>query len=559
MKNLLPLLTILFILTSCSQRNNTLFSEIKEFLPHMPDSAFQYLENNRDKIITRKEKATAGLIEYHINNLKEYGFLKDSLLINIMHNNHHYTTNYDQALASYYKGVFLITKQEYEKSIELFHSAEQLANKMKWDHLLGMIYNKSSEVFHELALYNTSIEYADKSIYHFNIANDENLANRALANKIFSLYELRKKEEAQDLYDITKNHALKVGDYHFINDICSELISIMLFYQDIYGAEPFYRDIKSITKGKHILPIEYLYLGNKYTIENQLDSAYYYLSRVNENSLGKYDRTLLKSVLSDYYRQKEDYKKALEYMDQNQTLWASIINDGQRSSLVKVESRSQNLKTRLIYEKKVAERQKVIYWSLVISIILGILLIVIWKRTKKQKEEMNNRIALVSEIVSNLKESNQTLLSKLNIHKEKESRLKEHIESKLTYAKMFADIYYKFPNKPGTILKKMNEMIDLVPENKEFTSGIVNNVNLYYNNAIEKLTQKHTDLTNAEILFSSLIIAGFTIQEMSLILNCNSVDAVYTRKYRLKQKLSINKNIDIEDYLVSFAEENLTS
>lgn len=553
------LLIILVLLTiSCSTqgiRSNSIFNHVQQLLPEEPDSARRYIEKNRHKLISPKQIAWAILMEHYINNLKDYEYYEDSITIKIMQNSHYYTTEYTQALSFYYKGVFLFHKSEYEKAIELFHAAEQTANKLEWYHLLGMIYNKSSEVFFKLELYNTSIEYADKSASQFMLSGDERLATRALATKIFSLYELKECEEAQQLYRLTKKKSLKSDDRKFLTYLNSEIISILLFYGDNNSAQSYYADIKNLRNDTPPTSIESLYCASFYLNRRQPDSAFYYLSHIQDTDLYDYDRISLQSLFSDYYRQKGEYRTALGCMLHNQTLRDSLIHSRQRISLIKVESRSQNLKMRLLYEKKVALRDRIVYWGSVIFFALIVFLFVYLYKARKQKSEMSNRLALVSEMVSDLKESNQTLLSKLDVHKEKENLLKEHIESKLAYAKLFADLYYKFPDKPGTILKKMNEMIDLVPMNKEFTAGIINNVNLYYNNAIEKLLHTHPYLTQAEILFSSLIIAGFCMQEMSLILNCNSVDAVYTRKYRLKQKLSLSKNIDIEDYLAAFALE----
>lgn len=136
MKNLLPFLTFLILLAGCSEQNNhdnALFREVQLLLPHAPDSAFQYLKHNKGEIISRGDKASVELMEYYINDLKEYGFHKDSLVIKIRQNSPLYSSNYDQALAAYYKGVFRMTKYEYEKTIDFFHSAEQIANRMKWD------------------------------------------------------------------------------------------------------------------------------------------------------------------------------------------------------------------------------------------------------------------------------------------------------------------------------------------------------------------------------------------------------------------------------------------
>lgn len=558
MKTSFSLVIFILFAISCSspsKQSNFVFSHIQQLLPEQPDSARRYLEKNQYKLISPKQVAMAILMEHYINDLKEYGYYQDSSTIKIMQNSHHYTTDYTQALSFYYKGVFLLHKSEYEKAIELFHTAERKANRLEWEHLLGMIYNKSSEVFYKLELYNTSIEYADKSASQFILAGDERLATRALATKIFSLYELKEYEEAQQLYQLTKKKSLKSDDRKFLTYLNSELISILLFYGDINSAQSYYVDIKNLCDDTPPTSIESLYCASFYLNRRRPDSAFCYLSHIQDTDLHDYDRISLQSLFSDYYRQKGKYRMALGCMLHNQALRDSLIHSRQRISLIKVESRSQNLKMRLLYEKKVARRDRTVYWGSVIFFTFIVFLFVYQYKTRKQKSEINNQLALVSEMVSNLKESNQTLLSKLDIHKEKENLLKEHIESKLAYAKLFADLYYKFPDKPGTILKKMNEMIDLVPMNKEFTSGIINNVNLYYNNAIEKLLHTHSSLTQAEILFSSLIIAGFSMQEMSLILNCNSVDAVYTRKYRLKQKLSLSKNIDIEDYLAAFTLE----
>lgn len=559
MKQLIPLI-ILVLFTACTSsdnQENPIINHVQDLLPHKPDSAFIYLESHLHNFSTPEDKAVAELLEYYINDLRTFNYQKNSIATDILRNDHYYTDKYYQALGFYYKGVFLIEKLEYEKAIELFNKAEEIAKSMKWDHLLGMIYNKSAEIFYDLALYNTSIEYANKSSQYFISAGDSIFANRSKAYQIYSLAELLRYEDVEQMYQTTKDCARSEGDTDFIEYLDSELIGIYLFKGDIPHAKSVYDDIRTInTSNKHLLA-ELLFLSKKNIEVNQLDSAYYYLSLTDQNKelIHTYDQILLKSIYSSYYQKKGDYKSALSYLNERHNLLDSIANFSNKALLVKLEGYSRELKMQLSYDQKITAQKRIVFGIILAFAAVMIFIFIYRYRFKKQKLELNNRIALVSEIVSDLKHSNQTLLSKLDTHQEKENQLKEHIESRLAYAKMFADLYYKYPNKPGTILKKMNEMIDLVPTNKEFTSGIINNVNLYYNNAIEKLTQKHTGLANTEILFSSLIIAGFSPHEMSLILNCNSLDAVYTRKYRLKQKLNINKNTDVEDYLLRFVQE----
>lgn len=553
-KYFIPLI-FLFFFTGCSslkERGNPIFKDVRELLPCFPDSAYRCMERNRKFFITPKERAIATLTEYYINDLRD--FQKDSLAIDIIRS-HHYADNYYKALACYYKGVDLIDKSDYEKAMELLHAAKQLALDLHWNHLLGMIYNKYAEVFYRLDMYKTSISYADKSFDHFMLSEDCKQANRSLACKIFSLIELGDNEAADEYYSAAKKYALDSGDSVFFTRLCAEQLSIFLFHGNDLRAESVYRDLTENQNEGFVFPVELLYEANKSIKTLQLDSAYHYLTKADRISTGYYDRILLKYFFSKYYRAVKDYGSAFDYMDEYLSLSDTIINLTQRTSLVKLESHSQNLQTKLKYEKKIAEHRRLFYCSIIIIFLLYVIFFFYREKVKRQRDELNKRIAMVSEIVSDLKRSHQTLLSRLDMHKEKESQLKEHIESKLAYAKMFSDIYYKFPNKPGTILKKMNELIDLVPTNSEFTTSVIQNVNLYYDRAIEKLSLKHPDLTDAEILFSSMIIAGFSMQEMSLILNCNSVDAVYMRKHRLKQKLSLPKDINLEDYLADFAGE----
>lgn len=551
-------IVVIFIsYSSCKNKENPIIKHTQELLPNAPDSAYRYLEIHKPHLSSPKDRAIAELLEYYINDMRGCDYQDNNININILKNDHYYSDNYYQALALYYKGVFLMTETEYDKAIELFQKAEEIADNMQWNHLLGMIYNKSAKVFYDLALFKTSIEYVDKSFYHFNLSKDYISANRVLAFKVFSLLELKDYEAADQLFQKVKNQILSTGDINFFNHLCAEQISISLFFKNNAHAESIYNDMKTTNPDSNPHFVEFLFLSNKYISNNLLDSAYHYLSQANETKhpMSSYDRILLNTNYSNYYRKRGDYKTAIEHIDLQNHILDSIITLDQRISVVSLEGSSQNVIMKLLYQKQVTQRERIVYWMVLAGLILIVFIVVYHNKIKRQKQELNDRIALTSEIAADLKDSNETLLSKLDIHKEKENQLKEHIESKLSYAKIFTDLYYKYPDKPGTILKKMNEIIDLVPTNKEFATVLINNINLYYNNAIEKLTQQHAHLTNSEILFSALIIAGFSVHEMSLILSCNSLDAVYTRKYRLKQKLTITKDIDVEDYLLEFAKK----
>ena len=136
--------------------------------------------------------------------------------------------------------------------------------------------------------------------------------------------------------------------------------------------------------------------------------------------------------------------------------------------------------------------------------------------------------------VSSAESVRENLLTQLDVHKAKEKELKELLENRFSEVRELLRTYYEFGNSKK-LQKKVDDLLklQLSGDNFEVIEQVVNAKN---NDVIKKVREKYPAMKEESIKLLNLIYAGFSAQEISVILN-DTPQNIYVRKSRLKKAI----------------------
>ncbi|MBO5405957.1 MAG: hypothetical protein J6A27_00385, partial [Bacteroidales bacterium] len=136
--------------------------------------------------------------------------------------------------------------------------------------------------------------------------------------------------------------------------------------------------------------------------------------------------------------------------------------------------------------------------------------------------------------ISSAESSRENLLNQLDVHKAKEKELKDLLENRFAEVRELVRTYYEFGNSKK-LQKKVDDLLklQLSGDNFEVMEQVVNAKN---NDVIKKVRERYPAMKDENLKLLNLIYAGFSAQEISVILN-DTPQNIYVRKSRLKKSL----------------------
>ena len=130
------------------------------------------------------------------------------------------------------------------------------------------------------------------------------------------------------------------------------------------------------------------------------------------------------------------------------------------------------------------------------------------------------------------------------------SDLNGMMNANISVIKLYADITYTYSHDEALLKKKIYHEITTKIVDVICVDRLLEIVNLQYGNYEEKLKDIHPNLTQGDIFICYMIIAGLSSQQMCAMLKLQSINSLYVKKSRLKERLNITRDIKAEDYLL---------
>lgn len=537
---------------SCSNKNSTdaLLQRAESLLEQYPDSALSVIGSIPiNNIGTQRQRAEFILLYERIlekNNIPFIG--EDDMIEAVAYFDKHGTFS-RKFLAHFYLGrMYHIASDQY-KAMEQYVQSEgaykEMAQQDKngcneaYKELLARMYMYKGDIFHGKMNFGGALKmYLKAAEYYEEYGNDTQLMH--ILGKVAQGYEsLNKHDEALKAYSGALHFARKGGNNSNILQYSTAMAGI-----DFSLGTPspiILKQLDSIytvhsggvpPKNNYIL-LSCLYLDSR-NIKKAREFANLYIS--SSEKLGSVEEAGIATLMSSIAKAEGNYKEALAYKERYSEIMESIEEQERANSVQEIEQLYYNRQLQLENEniKKQNRYMLAIYSLLVIILLLGLVWVIVsWRKKLKEK---NNQIEEYLAVANEAELSKNNLLGELDMHIEKEKRLKELLENRFAEIRELAGTYYEF-GYSKKLQKKVEQLLSLQSFGRDMFEVIENVVNAKNNGAMEKIRANYPSIPEENFKLLNLIYAGFSPQEISVILN-DTPQNIYVRKSRLKRKIS---------------------
>ena len=277
----------------------------------------------------------------------------------------------------------------------------------------------------------------------------------------------------------------------------------------------------------------------------QLDSARYYiertLSRTAEFHQGNVD---LYNGAAQIYHETGDNARAYDFAQKYIEAKDSLFEVQRGTQVAELERRFRTANEAALREASLRYRAwiAVLVAALVITVAVCA---VVWYRRKlrRRDEQLNESLALLD----SYRESHDSLTSRLDASNAREAAVKRILEGRVAAVRDIAATCYTYGD-GERLTAKMRELA-LSPA---MLKDVVDMADLYSDRAVTRLEAQFPDWTQRNYDFAALVIAGFSPQEICVMLGM-SLNGVYTLKSKLKRRIAESQAADRDPLLGFFA------
>lgn len=336
----LQLLFVALILFSCSKEINPReLIKAERLMQISPDSALQVLQSiSNPKAMSKEHYAEYCLLLTEAQDKTYYLFQSDSVIR--VAAEFYEKTQIKQKLpkAYYYMGRVHQELQEIPSALECYLKAEASAGDYFDDnHLMSRIYNSLGKIYTQLHIYDDAMHAYKKAEYYLYACGDSIGVPFVLRN-MARIYHVTEKQDSALLY---YQRAMVIS--RSLNNQLA-LISTLMEIAGLYTEQGNYRDAKrSLSEASILEPNESdsKQLASVYALfyhkTNQIDSALFFL-RQSVQSKNRYTRSAAYYRFYQIEKERQNYKKALDYADQYYTHKDTLTQNLEREESLRIQS-----------------------------------------------------------------------------------------------------------------------------------------------------------------------------------------------------------------------------
>lgn len=536
-KYLVLLLLFCALITSCNKKytNHPTILRAETIMSTSPKEAMKLLLTIPNPDELPASDYAAWCLQYIRSLNKQDSTIKSDSLIHIAINYYEGTSLHNYAGISYYLlGCIYENRQETQQAMIEFKKAES-------EFLQINAYNQLALVYYHFGFLYSEDEYIEKALQNFKLSqqyfhraknyNNEAYAYREMAicldntgHRIdYVLYFYRKAqklaEQAKDTVnylDITAFLAntliTKTNDYEIAK-------KYLLHAYRYYDESPYYYNMLSMTYSKLNMP----------------DSAQYYFQKALADTTTLKDK--VETFLAGAYAEKAsgNYAKSLDYClkyDQNRNLFIAKTRQAQ---LYRIDQQyNVNKKNIENAQLKITNRNMIIYVGFMIVLVLLAIVFLLSIQKKRRAEHINHQVER-ERLMAEIEKRRLSLFAKL------QSRIESTIR--------FEELKLRLPKDSGLKSSCMDEMLQQFVLTEEEWQSYIDEVNLIFNNFIEKLSLHFPAITIADKIVIALITLQLDITSTCSILGINK-NTMYRRRNTIKERLNLNKSVDLEEWLL---------
>ena len=520
-------------------------NDVEAYINEHPDSALSVLDSmSAESIRGRKANARFALL-YSIALDKSYIYLtSDSLIMPAVTYYRNHGTDSDRAKSWYYLGRVQQNAGEYiQATVSLTH-AEKYADLSGDSFYSGMTHRAMGDIFGDTFNSSESLKYYELAYSDFEKAGARKHSDYMLLGLARAYYSSDMFTECEKKCDKIIDIARTTRDTVLYAECLKLYASAMQNVKSTPAPEETIRifDYVSDSLKYGLVFDDYTVIANAYALAKDFQSASDIIGQLKQiASKDKYASARL--AYSEYLldSRQENYHDALTHFEHTVAFQDSLLRKILQQSMVSAQ--------RDILKKQVEDDQyrieakdRTITISVISAIIIISLLCYIYYRKVKTLEKSNtDYIRQIDEAVRQIRETGNLLQEKDIRIAELNTVLKNAGDSSENYKTAFElcseyYIYGQTASRYRRIFKQMEALVESLSDNQEYRI-IESTVNQFKQNIMAKARTDFHNLKEEDFRLLCYLYAGFSSNTISLLMNYEKVDTVYSRKSRLKRKI----------------------
>lgn len=542
-----------------------------------PDSAMTILADVDTAALSQSDYAYYCLL-YTQGQIKMWTVLQSDSLFHVAYDAFRDHSDSDlRRRAYFYNAQIEFNRGEYQSAMSDILTAYEIAKSEHNDYWLAKSAEMIGDIFCEVYNFSQAEVYTSEAVSKYKAAGRELNHRYALCDLAVTYSNEGKKEEGLALVDslrsvIENEHPLDSALMGYLIDAAIPLYFTNNRHDEICTA---YENYLSHFYGEKGNTESSVFLSHVYQEQNELSRSIKLLDDAMKQAENEHDRFF--ALYAKYYHacNANDYKLAASFCDSLLYYDSRIVERAAKESVTVVQRDFYNQKS--IIEKRKAKTMTFLFVTVLIFVIIIVLFILMLSRLKiKTKNvELANQLSVFIEFkreVDKIRDENQRLNDELQNSSSKVSVLQQQLDDKqqaemrylLIVEQLFRDKWTTFNNlcnnyfvflESGQSAKGVLNDIDAQLKeirNPKNLQKLEESVDRYLGGVMTLLRVEVPGLKNDDIVFLSLIFAGFSVRAICLILDIKYKN-FYLRKSRLVKRISNSEAPHLDLFLKKLA------
>ena len=415
------LLLTLLLLAGCNDPKHVTdtLTRAEALMNERPDSAWAVLNTlSPDEMGQNRTRALYALLHTQAQDKTYRDETNDSLISIAVDYYRHTDDARRKFLSYYYKGRIHFNAKDYLSATFCYMEAEQLADEVGDDYLVGLLYSELGRIYDIYYDYPKSLEAHQKAAECYERAGKIRHRNYMWYNQSNVYRNLNRYDESERLLRVALNSAQKEGDNTLVKSCMGSLVMLYIEEKQMEKAQELYVTLESVAgtnygSASFMGKIAQMYLSKKHFNQARqcLDKGWKRAKfRIDSVALYFSSAELLSTLGEDRGAYKELIKGVSLQTDEAHQVLQQPVLTAQRDYL------SEKLKFEA-YRIQMERRLRVLY-ILSFTILLAVVAFVLCRKLKKKKKVIN-------ELEQKKKQAEQrisSLLQQLDNDKEKADR-----------------------------------------------------------------------------------------------------------------------------------------
>lgn len=559
-KSIAIIITSILVLSGCNKQQSVsdrLLNEVEKAIAINPDSASNLLnsisspEKLDDKTFARWCMLSGKITDEIFNSILPTYQLERAYDWYSSHGSPN-----EQVQILIYLGRSYFADGDYDKAMSIYTNALDIAEKNKFNNLIGYIYDYIGDLYREKFMRTEAIKRYEAAAECFKKENNTDSYACALRDVGREYAEMDSLSHALHILIVADSVANKTKNIEVTASINNALGNIYAMQNKYDKAEKYF--LKALLTGREKMP-DYVALIDLYTTSGSINKAKELLSKIPQDN-PQYTCSI-KYLYYQIYNAEENYKEALVNLEEYVNMVDSIVYADSQSKILDIESKYNHLKISKEVDRLKIKQQSYIIISIICIITLLLITIGYLLYRKKAKEKIQRQRDELYLIKTNL--------LNVSLELEKKKRLLDTFKEKNEYYnKMQEEIilltanYKELQNKSLENSPLFKELTHLTTQNKprnnrslitdEQWKLITDEITHIYPNLHRYIYSLCPDLQIQDFMYCCLYMYGFDTNAEAQLINI-TVDSVRKKRLRLRQKLGItlpNNNTTLREYLI---------